>query len=340
MTLNPIEADFSRRYEEESVALQRLEAAQLAPGERANLRVLKRISQNGVEFSLDRLVQGTADKRKLLVDEFLQFGAKAVLNPGSQRGGDFLNNQLRGQWAEDVARSLQIKNANFCGFGPSASAMPGEEDHRLAVRTFREIVMLEGKRPDLVGFDDRVWSEVSDAQRVSVGTWPMRLLEPSDVELLRQAQCGIEVKNSTWHYRTRREAGGGALSITVKDEEIIDLTNWSESTGLPVLFFQVLFDELYCMSFERMKAAIRRGYLYRPGDIASDKVRGAGGKFWHRFNLEDERHKCASVDFPSDSTAEVRVLDDGKVIPYIAFKPARATCLYPDAYWTELSFAD
>src|SRR5207248_7965063 len=146
-----------------------------------------------------------------------------------------LNNQLRGQWAERVAVSLQVEGLVLRAFGPSAAAMPGEQDHRETVMTFRQIVLLEGKRPDLIAFDEEYWTGLSEQGQARVTTWPTRLLDEDDQALVRRARCGIEVKNSTWHYAKRREAGGGPLSITVKEEELKDLSAWVQKTGVPLL---------------------------------------------------------------------------------------------------------
>jgi hypothetical protein len=200
--------------------------------------------------------------------------------------------------------------------------MPGEEDHREVVMTFREILLLEGKRPDLLAFNSSVWDAFSQAERERIAWWPKRRLEPADELLVRQARCGIEVKNSTWHYETRRKAGGGPLSITVKKEEVADIQSWSSKTGLTVIFVQVLFDEVYCMSFGRIQEAISRGYLYSEGDYSLDDQ--SGEKVYHKVALTDQRHLCGKVIFPSESAAEVRLLSDGNVVPYIRFAPASA----------------
>ena len=84
---------------------------------------------------------------RLLIREFLELGAKAILSTGAQRSGDFLNNQLRGRWAEDVVVSMWLPDLHLVAFGPSGAAMPGHEDHRRIITTFREIELVEGKRP-------------------------------------------------------------------------------------------------------------------------------------------------------------------------------------------------
>jgi hypothetical protein len=260
----------------------------------------------------------------VLVERFVTYGAKAILQTGAQRGGDFLNNQLRGQWAERVVLSMPVEGLRILPFGPSGAAMPGEADHRQVVMTFRQIHLLEGKRPDLVAFDDATWTRLPADARGRAVSWPDRPLDAEDERLVRLARCGVEVKSSTWHYQTRRAAGGGPLSITVKDEELEAIEAWSAEFGVPVVFVQVLFDELYCMSFRRMQEAIRRGYLYALGDYEEDRQTGAGGKVFHRFHLDGDVHLCGGVVFPAESRGVVRVLADGNVVPYIVYEPARA----------------
>ncbi|HZY87428.1 MAG TPA: hypothetical protein VFE78_21505, partial [Gemmataceae bacterium] len=271
---NQTQANFSAKYASEQNAVERLVALgrkRLGTGAADNLKLLKRIAERGVAKSLAGRSATRQAEINELVREFILYGAKAALLTGAQRGGDFLNNQLRGQWAERVALSLQVPGLHFAEFGPSGAAMPGEQDHRKVIMTFKEIHLLEGKRPDLIAFDTRAWGSLSGAERLLASSWPERRLEMVDEEIIRKARCGVEVKNSTWHYAKRREAGGGPLSITVKTEEVAEIQNWSRRTGLPVIFLQVLFDELYCMSFGRMEAAIKRGHLYESGDYELDK---------------------------------------------------------------------
>jgi hypothetical protein len=71
-------------------------------------------------------------------------------------------------------------------FGPSGAAMPGEENHRETIMTFREIMLLEGKRPDLIAFDSDVWKQLLEEERVKAATWPERVLEPADETIVRK----------------------------------------------------------------------------------------------------------------------------------------------------------
>ena len=335
--LGALDRQFRRIFQTHAGLIRRLQAADLRPGERKRLDLLLRVERVGLDATTGRRSQEGRRDVVQFIEDFVELGAGALLLTGTQRGGDFLNNQLRGRWAEDVVLSLALEGLFFRRLGPSGAAMPGTEDHRRIVSTFAAIQLLEGKRPDLVAFSPTTWSELSAADRERVDAWPERLLEPADVRLLRQAVCGIEVKNSTWHYRKRREAGGGPLSVTVKEEELKHLRKWSADYSLPILFLQVLFDCIYCMSFARMEAAIKRDYLYEKGDIRRDE-RGAGGKTFYHVYVTDERHYCADVVFPDESEAVVALLESGNVVPHVLLKPAKAKNGRREVVFREIDF--
>jgi hypothetical protein len=328
------------KFSSERSNLERLEGTTLKGVVKARAALIRRIAAGKLRRALNA-------KDRILLAEFVDFGAKAILSGGAQRGGDFLNNQLRGRWAEQVVLSMQLPETTIVAFGPSGAAMPGQEDYRRIVTTYGEIERLEGKRPDLIAFDRKVWDDLTAAERERAATWPERLLENDDLEIVSRARFGIEVKNSTWHFGTRRERHAtleddepgeeapdvdaasedtppaGRLSITVKEEELQKIVGWMKQSKKPVLFFQVLFDEVYCMSFSRMVDAIRNGQLYAEGDYVARKERQSD-KFVHFFYLANALHRCAMVRFPAESKARVVILASGSVIPYVELLPAEA----------------
>lgn len=338
LDLTALSALLRRRFQEEHAHLRDLLQADISSGEKKNAALVERMADNFTETLSRMRSEQSRGEAIRLAEAFSNFGAKAILKTGSQRGGDFLNNQIRGRWAEDVVTSMRLRDTVIIPFGPSGAAMPGEEDHRKMVMTFKEITLVEGKRPDLLAYDAGEWARLAAREQDRTRTWPHRTLEADDNLLVKRAIFGIEVKNSTWHYEKRRAAGGGPLSITVKAEETDAIDAWQGKTGRPVLFFQVLFDEVYCMSFRRMLDAIRRGRVYQAGDYQLDESTGADGKTYHRFHLDNLDHKCANVAFPSESLAHVRVLPDGSVIPYIELRPARATGEIHEVVERELRF--
>ncbi len=322
--------------------IARLEAFPLKAIEKRRVNVIKNFAVGSKQRK-----RAPSKDDMLLLKQFLDFGAKAILSTGSMRAGDFLNNQLRGRWAEEVVLSMRLPTLRFAPFGPSGAAMPGHEDHRKIIATFREIEIVEGKRPDLLLYERSVWEGLTREELDAAGSWPNRLLRSEDVSLLTQSRCGAEVKNSTWHYGKRREHRATldeedprCLSITVKDEELTKIIDWIRLSGRPVLFFQVLFDEIYCMSFNRMADGIKNQMVYEKGDYVRDGKTGAGKKVYHRFLLKDTRHRCAMVKFPDESKARVEVLASGSVIPYVQLQPAQAFDEVEEVISSELMFSE
>lgn len=331
-----LETQFLARYQAEKERLEALRASDLEASAKEQAHQLDRIAKEGLAQVLSRRPK-SGQKLLDLVADFVELGSMAILSTGSQRAGDFLNNQLRGRWAERVVASMPLPDLEIIPYGPSGAAMPGEENHRRIVATFGLIHHLEGKRPDLLAFDAAYWHALDPELSARAMTWPERPLDPVDVHVLSEAKFAIEVKSSTWHYAKRRAAGKGPLAITVKDEELATLSLWADRTGVPVLFIQVLFDELYCMSYRRMLAGRDRGYVYQDGDYTLDRARDSD-KFVHRFFVDGAPHLCGEVAFPSASTAEVQILGDGSVVPYINLAPAAVISVKPAVIDAEVSY--
>jgi hypothetical protein len=336
----PSDAEIAAKWAEEGLTVQRLAAsADVQKGEQRKAELIRGIAEQGLSRLLKRKRAAGQEALISLARDFLDYGAAAILSTGSPRGGDFLATSLRGRWAEEVALSIQLRDYVILRFGPSESSMPGAEDHAATVRNFKAIQYIEGKRPDLMAIPTEVWRSLNTEQQARAKQWPHRLLSEEEAALIRQHGCGIEVKNSTWHYQTRRHnPDAGPLSVTVKDEELEPLDRWLAERGNQLVFVQVLFDEIYCLNYRRMKGAIARGHLYAAGDYKNVKERNAGGKLVHFFFLTDQRHKCGDVEFPADSTGHVEVLTSGSVAPYINYAPARLSNTIAKPLVDELRF--
>jgi hypothetical protein len=349
-----LQAGFNTRFDAEQELFERLEkrptlaknerdSRKLRTGEREQLRLLRRIRTEGLQQVVDKRPKPESKEEAIdLATDFIELGPKAALSAGGQRGGDFLSNSIISQWAERVALSMKIGDLVLSPFGPTGAAIPGEAEHQRLVLTYREIHLLEGKRPDLLGFDTAILAAMSDPTRATVRDWPNRSLTPAEAVLVKQARCGIEVKNSTWYYKIRRDffqrqhkPDEAPLSITVKDEEIKAIQDWSDQTGRPVIFLQVLFDEVYCMSFRRMLGVIKRGP--KPGEYEKKKERGADNKFVHNFKLRGSEYLCAQVSKPT-AKADVHEQPNGKVHFTVALAPASATDINPDVIRREIEF--
>ena len=143
-TLEALEKAFRDRYPSEKPQIERLlqatrkrsapegeEESDGPPWKGGNVlaeraKVLAGVFDRGLNAALSRLKSEVSKAALLkLVEEFVQLGARAAISVGPQRAGDFLNNQLRGRWAEEVVLSLHIPGITFVAFGPSGAAMPG-----------------------------------------------------------------------------------------------------------------------------------------------------------------------------------------------------------------------
>ena len=68
--------------------------------------------------------------------------------------------------------------------------MPGQDDYRQTVTTYGEIELLEGKRPDFVVFDSEAWERLPVNARALTETWPTRLLDEDDLDVVKRARLG------------------------------------------------------------------------------------------------------------------------------------------------------
>ncbi len=110
--------------------------------------------------------------------------------------------------------------------------------------------------------------------------------------------------------------------MTVKEDELTSFRNWCTDTTKPLLFAQVFYDEIYCMSFARMLHALHVGFVLRDGDCELSDKRGAGGKVYHRYHVGDDRFLLGEVEVPQVG-GNVAVLPDGAVIPHVVYESAR-----------------
>ncbi len=77
-------------------------------------KLLTQVYERGLASVLGRRASAASQGKILqLVEEFTRLGAQAAISVGPQRAGDFLNNQLRGRWAEEVVLSLKVPGLNL-----------------------------------------------------------------------------------------------------------------------------------------------------------------------------------------------------------------------------------
>lgn len=253
-----------------------------------------------------------------LVGEYNQHGLLALFKPGPARGGDFLINQARGEWAEDSFKLGLEETGAFRAmkFGPSTAPMPGEEDYILRVANLQLIGLLEGKRPDLLVIESEAWDRLSQSQKELAQTKDLSvMLVMNDLEELVKSSTGaVEVKSSQWLALERRP--DSPLSVTLKDEEIEVFETWIDKYRIPVAIAQVFFDSVYMRSFTDLLTAIGKG---ESGGfpVIEEKDRKTG-KPTYRIPLTEE-HQCGTISLPTESRVEFLHKANAELIPYIRF---------------------
>jgi hypothetical protein len=186
-----------------------------------------------------------------LLRGFARIGALAVLDAGGGRGPDFAANQGMGAWAERLLEegvNRPDSAYRLVRYGPTDDVIPGEGAYEDRRRQYREIEILEGKRPDFLLFPHDAAPDVAG--------WDRRLLTREErTTVRRHALAGIEVKSSEMHCGAFGGAQRGtaerarALHFTVKAEEIAGIRQWQSRFGLPIVLVQALFDQMHCLAF-------------------------------------------------------------------------------------------
>lgn len=180
---------------------------------------------------------------------FLTDGASSLLDVGEGRGQDFKGRQGHGAWAEKLLFGRFGRGSTdfvLVPFGPSDDIHPGHPAYQKHRRAYREIELLEGKRPDFLLFR---------AEDRDVASWLYRRRNHTVDEKARTvietfALAAVETKSSLWLYKVRRRQNRKPLSYTVKAEEIEPINAWIEGFGKSLLIAQSFVDEVYLISYD------------------------------------------------------------------------------------------
>lgn len=272
-----------------------------------------------VEFLLgesSNLPYGEAPSR--FSDRYASEGVYSVMDVAGGRGADFARNQDQGVWAEQLLRA-HAGSIRFVYFGLSDPVLPSDTDYDATRRKHRYMLLVEGKRPDLLVFDQAtlmLHSEILD--------WSERPLTNADRGVLRDhALAGAEIKSSLQHYAARqihRKAKGGSdISVTVKEEEFTDLNRWEAENDTAIVVIQVFVDAIFIVSFRKFQVSDTHfwteekttkktfflpidQYALRAADIAVTQV-------GYTFNLDGEGGVERPPSWPAATIANVNFPD-------------------------------
>lgn len=294
-------AEFAALIERHRIRLtQYADSGLLTATERANVEALLTPDASG---TLDIVPDGSSAAR--LRERTMRLGRLAVFDTGPARGGDFESNHSHGAWAEDLL--VAAEPARIVPFGPSDGVKPGDPDYERKRLSYREIAVLDGKRPDLL-----LVAPGSLQVAPEIMGWRDRPLWRRDRGALRHVICAIEVKSSLHHYGRRRAAGKSGLSATIKDEELKPLQKWQEKFGLPVVVLQSFVDEMHVVALDVFVAAVANGRARR-------RVEEETGKPTWMYPLQLGSALCAELEV-ARSSFTIDAL--GKVLKPAVWPPA------------------
>ncbi|KXA94027.1 hypothetical protein AKJ65_05685 [candidate division MSBL1 archaeon SCGC-AAA259E19] len=247
---------------------------------------------------------------------------------GMPRGLDFYRKWSQGSWAEEKLKEAinRTKDYSAYQYGPSR----GEPFHTIEEfeKYNQEYSRKEdkfGKRPDLLVFNDSTIEDFSIEDKETLN----ELEEISDSkaeEVISSSSGGIEVETSIWKIEKRRR-NGKSLSMTVKKEDYEPLTSWREQWNVPIFVVQIFFDEAYIMPFKNIEDPVEKkeenpqtsiSGFYRRTDSNTGKIT----YFADVLEFEGVERIGEFVEFP-EIDARFLERDDGKVVPYVAFKEGK-----------------
>jgi len=180
----------------------------------------------------------------------------AICDTGAGRGSDFGKNQRQGAWAERLLMGLNDSHV-FVAFGPSDPTDPQRAAYGALRRQIRFILLLEGKRPDLL-----LLPQAELRAHPEIVEWSKRALFENEKSILQKlVTAAIEIKSSCFHFERRetyrRMSSMPALSITIKLEELEDLRRWQSDSGVPVLLVQAFVDALFYCSLDDIERHVK-----------------------------------------------------------------------------------
>jgi AccI restriction endonuclease len=187
-------------------------------------------------------------------------GIYSVMDAAGGRGSDFAQNQDQGLWAERLLRA-HGGDVRFVYFGLSDPILPGDPAYDATRRKHRYMLLVEGKRPDLLVFEERVL-----LLHPEILEWSERPLTDADrIVLQEHALCGAEIKSSLQHYgkrqQHRRKNSGSDISVTIKEEEFADLDRWEVENRIPITIMQVFVDAIFIVSYKRFRSSETRSWV-------------------------------------------------------------------------------
>jgi hypothetical protein len=158
-----------------------------------------------------------------------------------------------GDWAEALIQgeiNRKLRGYKAVKYGRAGRITAGDPSFPQFFDEYHEELASNGKRPDLLIFQDDVWKEVGRIvnylEDISELGW--RKLP----QIASRATLGIEIRSSKYYAIEFERKTGKPQSFTPKLEDLPIVMRWIVVHKVPFFFVQVFFDCAYIISFEKI----------------------------------------------------------------------------------------
>jgi len=242
----------------------------------------------------------------------------------TQAFSDFLTHKEQGDWAEDLM--LEILNGHLIEY-PSVSY--GRKDDLIAgdkgFSKFYEMYQQEldeiGKCPDILIFDkDNIKSE-------EISLIKSEVARKEIVDIVSKARAALEVRSSAFlvekyekFVKSKKATKDGKrkfLSFTPKIEDLSVILKWIQIHNVPHYYVQVLFDQIYVISFKKILKLLTEKAAYKNKYFIEKNSKNQFKSTIH-INLNEGDCICKKVTLPKH-LSEMKKLPRGRLLFYVKF---------------------
>lgn len=250
--------------------------------------------------------------------------------PPTQAFSEFLTNREQGDWAERLVLSAINKvNKDFVAvqYGKSDRLVAGEPGFKEFYDSYQNELDRIGKRPDILVFRTH---DYKPEWNFNISNLP----EDKQMEIVPKAIAGIEIRSSSFlvekydlHLQQKAASAKKTtqrefLSFTPKVEDIMIVYKWIQTFNVPHFYFQVFFDKVYGISFEKILELIADP-AGRNTKFFIEKDEKNQQKTTIKINVKEGIEIASKVDMPSHQS-DFRELDRGRLLFYVKFEGGEA----------------
>lgn len=250
----------------------------------------------------------------------------------TQAFSEFLTHREQGDWAERlVLGAINRINKKFVAvqYGRSERLVAGEPGFKEFYDAYQNELDRIGKRPDILVFKA---ADYMPEWNFSIGD----LSEAEHKAIVPKALAGLEIRSSSFlsdkyeFYQQQKTSGPKArtetkrefLSFTPKVEDMLVVYRWIQTYNVPHFYFQVFFDKVYGISFERILELLG-GPANRNIKYFLERDTKNQQKTTIKINVKDGMEIAYRIQMPQHRSV-MKELDRGRLLFHVTFEGGEA----------------